>query len=1165
MHLKQLKLAGFKSFVEATAVPFPSQLVAVVGPNGCGKSNIIDAVRWVMGESSARNLRGECMADVIFNGSLNRKPVGQAAVELVFDNSLGRLSGQYANYQEVAIKRVVTRDNEAKYYLNGTRCRRRDIQDIFLGTGAGAKGYAIIGQDMISKIIEARPEELKQFFEEAAGVSKYKERRRETLQRISHTRENLARMTDMLDELQKQITRLERQAKAAKRYQLLKKEERLYKAQVLAMKWDALKKEQQSCEQSLNALLEQSLKDETDLTRMHREQIQGQTLLDEAQHEQQMLQNNVYQHRHEVVRLEDALQQKQHERQRLGEDKQIMQDEYEALLLQLKSDEADIQHSDERLVGLVHTIAEKKLDLKATKNEVDQRTQHLRQCNEQLQVLQNKLHQAQQAISFNQIELNHLNERRQDVHTRHEQLESELQDIQLDALEDALKTLDLQHDQLSQEKDQAFEAFQEAGEKRAHTQALFTACEENLHRLQVSIHDLTTQYAAAEAAQKADLKSANEAANHPFWSSCPTLVELLTVEKSWLKMCEWVLAERLYATVVDAFSTPFFEHLSQFDGQSAVFMTQEFNQQRQRQTRPVLRDKITGTIPGLDALNDIYTAATLKEAQNWVTDLSPHQSIVTQDGYWLGRGWLRYKNMNHVSQEGLLARQHHLHALKRDLNELQVQYDSEVTNRESLHQALTAHIKDEHSLKDTFNLKKEAIQHLTLTREAKQNHIKQARRQKERLFLELETLQAATEELSAKQMQAENALAEAKSQVAAFQEEQETLLVAKQSAKKRVQQSQNDLDSQRQIIHETELLIAEEKAKLNQLKDNMRREQHRSQQLKERIAMITERLSLVEHPEAEDKQILEDKLYHLQALEHELSLKTNEIATQQNALRDITLTINEKEAAQKKLNEAIQSLKMQKQAQEIQSDNLNEAMTELSEAFTKILPTLPDDLRIEQREKDILNISQQIKSLGAINLVAIEEYDTELRRQEELNAQRHDLTAALATLEAAIRRMDKETELRLKDTFHQVNTAFQSLFPRLFGGGRARLELTCDNLLEAGILVMAQPPGKKNSTIHMLSGGEKAMTAIALVFAIFQLNPAPFCMLDEVDAPLDDANVRRFCDLVKEMSQFVQFLFITHNKMTMELADHLIGVTMREPGVSRIVAVDVEQALSIVK
>ena len=1165
MHLKQLKLTGFKSFVEATVVPFPSQLAAVVGPNGCGKSNIIDAVRWVMGESSARNLRGECMADVIFNGSLNRKPVGQAAVELVFDNSQGRLSGQYANYQEVAIKRVVTRDNNASYYLNGTRCRRRDIQDIFLGTGAGAKGYAILGQDMISKIIEARPDELKQFFEEAAGVSKYKERRRETLQRIHHTRENLARMTDILDELQKQITRLERQAKAAKRYQSLKKEERLYKAQVLTMKWNALKKEQQSCKQSLNALLEQGLKDETELTRLHHEQIQGQTDLDEAQNKLQMLQNNVYQHRHEVVRMEEALQQKQHERRRLGEDQQIVQDEYDALLLQLNRDEDDIQQSDERLVALMNTITEKKHDVKATKAELDQRTKHLRQCNQQCEALQDKLQQAQQAISFNQIELNHLNARRQETYTRHEQLESELKEIQLDDLAKALKTLELQYDKLSNEKDQAFVAFQEAGTIRAHTKAACTASEQALRRLQVSIHDLTTQYAAAKAAQKADLQSANEAASHPLWSSCPTLVERVTVEKPWLDVCEWVLAERLYATVVDGFTVPFFEHLSQFNGQSAVFITQASHQQRPRQHRPVVRDKITGTMPGgLEELNDIYTAATLQEANVWVSDLSPHQSIVTQDGYWVGRGWLRYKDMNHA-QEGLLARQHNLHALKQTLKDLQAQYESEVANQESLHQALTANIKDEDALKDTFNLKKEAIQHLMVSKEAKQNHIKHATRQKERLLVELETLQVAAEELSTKRMQAENALVEAKTQAAAVQKEQEALLVAKTSAKKRVQQSQDAFDSQRQMVHETDLLIAEEKAKLNQLKDSWRREQQRSQHLKQRIEKIRERLSLVAYPEAEDKQILEDKLHHLQSLEHDLSLKKNEIADRQNTLRDMARQIKEQEAGQKRQDEAIQTLKMQQQALEIQSDNLNAAMTELSKDFATILPTLPDGLRIEQREKDIVSIGHQIKSLGAINLVAIEEYDTELRRQEELHAQRHDLTAALATLEAAIRRMDKETELRLKDTFEQVNTAFQSLFPRLFGGGRARLELTCDNLLEAGILVMAQPPGKKNSTIHMLSGGEKAMTAIALVFAIFQLNPAPFCMLDEVDAPLDDANVRRFCDLVKEMSEFVQFLFITHNKITMELAEHLIGVTMREPGVSRIVAVDVEQALSIVK
>ncbi|WP_412754011.1 chromosome segregation protein SMC [Legionella londiniensis] len=1164
MHLKQIKLAGFKSFVEPTAVPFPSQLVAVVGPNGCGKSNIIDAVRWVMGESSAKNLRGESMVDVIFNGSLNRKPVGQASVELVFDNTLGRLGAQYANYQEISLKRVVTRDNETAYYLNGSRCRRRDIQDIFLGTGAGARGYAIIGQDMISKIIEARPDELKYFFEEAAGVSKYKDRRRETLQRIGHTQENLARLSDILEELQKQIARLERQAKAAQRYKALKEEERLYKAEILALKWNALKQEEDACEHALNILLLQEDGHQKDWMRLENEHIQIQTRCDEKQNQLQDEQACLYQLGKDIAKLEEVLQQRQQERQRLHEDYQQVQREIEAVTRQLQSDQDALKQSEESFEYLQKDLQEKILLLQQEIKSLQAKEQRVNEHNEQWQRLQTSIHKAQQNADYEKMRLTGYQQRQQEILVRHEKLNCELNEIQIDELYSELRELEAQKEKVSEEQSQASAIYRQLEKERSDLQKTIAALDEGLRQLQIDIHGLSTDHAAMEAAQNAALKTANEASHHPLWQNYPRLVEVMAVSEPWLPACEWVLAECLHATVVDSLSAVF-DKLSDFQGQALTFVTEKagiFTPDNY----PLLSDKITGLMPEWQVvLQDVYTAETLEEARSWLPNLKPQQSVVTLDGYWLGHGWLRFRDLAAQKKEGFLYRQQALLALKQKLDDARRRYESLIKSRELSHAELANQTMQVETARETLSAKKEALQILTATILNKQQNLKQAESRKNRLSEELQDLQEQTEIIAEEITLAQKKIAAAHDSCAYLKEQQHGLYEEKKGLESELNESRQSMEALRQQSHQTELKLAEEKIKIKQLQDNLLREEQRSLRLKERLQAISGHLESMDNPKNDVKPALADLLLQYARLEDAISQKRQDLSDLQDIQSNIARQLRQAAAEEKQLKEHIQQFKMQKQALHIRREGLNESLAEYEIKVPELLSSLPAGLTVEQREEALSHIKNKINALGAINLIAIEEYQAELQRQEELKRQYQDLQEALMTLDAAITRMDKETEMRLRDTFTQVNTAFQSLFPRLFGGGRALLELTCDNLLEAGILVMAQPPGKRNSTIHMLSGGEKAMTAVALVFAFFQLNPAPFCMLDEVDAPLDDANVRRFCDLVKEMSQFVQFLFITHNKITMELADHLIGVTMREPGVSRIVAVDVEQALSIVK
>ncbi len=1162
MHLKQLKLAGFKSFVDPTVVHFPSQLVAVLGPNGCGKSNIIDAVRWVMGESSAKNLRGEAMTDVIFNGSSNRKPIGQASVELVFDNSLGRISGPFASYGELSIKRVVTRDGDSSYYLNGSRCRKRDVTDVFLGTGAGARSYSIIGQGTISRLIEAKPEELRVFLEEAAGVSKYKERRKETLQRIGQTQENLLRVSDIRNELDKQLQRLERQARAAERYTVLKEEEALCRAEIMALKWQDFHKQQKIKQKELYDLNLNYEEHQSTLT-----QIQTQrTLLNEHSFEineqAQNVQNILYQIGTEIARLEEGLQQHHREQKRLEQDKQQIQNDWQKVQEQVKQDEAQLVQTQKNTIELQAKSNLIGNDLQDNEKKLMDAQQQAKCWSEQWLEAQNVRNAVKNDLQIVRVKKQHIEKSRQQLMLRLEKITRDKGSLFPEHLENKHAELERQQVELKEQQFLVEEQLKIGIEQEEQLRLEIQDLDKQLYQIQKEFNQQNSEFAALTAIQKAALQGPNAQDISHQWLKNPQLIDKLQVEERWQFACEQVLSDDLHAFIVDDFSA-IWSQWQEYKQLKISTLTLEKIPVASG-TKPRLRDKIQGGVPKtLHHLDYIYTAETIEELQQWLSELKPYESIITEDGIWVGVGWIKILNSNATDEVGLLARQQKLTELGLIVEELQQIINQKQLTRDKQYLHLEEVINTNKKVRVQFDSINETLRATSLTLEKNQqelNYIKQIlldfARQEEELQLNLEEANTELVELNEKLFALEALLEEHELRYLQLDEEKEKQSVLLSSL-------QQVVDNGRKQLHQAELEYDRELIRGQQLNERIKREQERFIILQERLEHLAILSSQIKIPEQEMQERLANQLLKHNEVEQQLTQFREQLMQVKIEIDDIEKKNQSCTIAIKHVQELIAQMQMQEQELAVRASAIQESLQELNLSAELLSERIPADVNQSMREGELISIIEKIKRLGAINLAAIEEFKSEQQRKLYLDEQHTDLSEALATLQLAIDKMDQETKSRLEATFTEVNNSFKLLFPRLFGGGKAQLELTCDNLLEAGIVVMAQPPGKRNSTIHLLSGGEKAMTAVALVFAIFQLNPSPFCMLDEVDAPLDEVNVRRFCALVKEMSQFVQFLFITHNKVTMELADHLIGVTMREPGVSRLVTVDVKDALTM--
>ncbi|MFM2482880.1 AAA family ATPase [Celerinatantimonas sp. YJH-8] len=1133
MRLKSIRLAGFKSFVEPTKIPFPQQLTGVVGPNGCGKSNVIDAVRWVLGESSARNLRGDAMTDVIFNGSTRRAPASKASVELEFDNQSGRLTGEFGAYTEVSVRREVTRDGQNLYFLNGTKCRKKDITDLFLGTGLGPRSYAIIEQGMISRLIESKPQELRVFIDEAAGVSKYKERRRETENRIRHTEENLLRLSDIESELTERVQKLRIQAQAALKFRQLRDQQRhmerqqsLLQLRQLDQALDQKGQAQQTDHQQL-ALAEARLTELEDhqllVTEQQHElteqldqlrQQEAETAAELARHEQQLLHysQNEKQRQSQQQQLKERLTQWQNECEQRQQHQPQQQQQLEQLDLQIEMTEQQLQELSEQM------------------EEVDLQRQ---QADEKWRFSQQQFQQVQrQLITYT--------EQHRSAGLRSQQAVQRIQELQQQQPEamdpKTVADAELQLEQLAEVIAQLDEQLSAGEQRRLASQQALADIEQQLQQAKQHAFELSTQYQS----QQQLLKSLTE---HQYPSQQP-LKSQLVIQTGWEIAAEKVLGPWLFAETADT---------AALEASLAVFG--DFIQQCDDPTQ------FAYYIQGAPAflIQHIKIATSRAEAEQMRATLKQNESVITQAGEWLGPSWQH--TFSESQRPSVLAVQARLEQLEIQLpQQEQIQADLE-DQQQFLQQQRDMHEQQMKQLqlqsRDQQQRMSQLQQQLALAKQQQQHYqhqLHQLQQQLQQAQAQLESAQNE-ESLLAEQVEQQQLQAEQKQEQLL---EYESYAQQCQQASKQRSGQLHQLENQ---LHQWQLKRQQLASELAQLSAWLSDRQQQMAEIHVQLAALSEAEYSVDHLEQLQLQIDRFRQLQLQRQQQRESLEAQRSQFQQQLAQlgtELKVGQKEKEAVQQQQQQhllARQELLTRRGllAEKLAQMGVTLSGTELEEI----------DLTVDY-VAELEKIERQLKRLGAVNLAAESEYEEQQGRLSELSAQMVDLREALEMLNSAISQIDRQTRSKFRETFDKVNQDLQHLFPQVFGGGTAWLELTEEHdLLETGVTIMARPPGKKNSTISLLSGGEKALTALSLVFAIFRLNPAPFCMLDEVDAPLDEVNVGRFADLIARMSETVQFIFISHNRVTMEKADQLAGVTMQEPGVSRLVAVNIAQAIAL--
>jgi chromosome segregation protein len=1158
MRLTAMKLSGFKSFVEPTSIKFPSNLMGIVGPNGCGKSNIIDAVRWVMGESSARQLRGESMSDVIFSGSSARKPVATATVELFFDNSDGRAGGEYADFNEISVKRQVTRDGQSIYWLNGTKCRRKDITNLFLGTGLGPRSYAIIEQGMISQIVEARPEDLRGFLEEAAGISRYKERRRETENRIRHTRENLERLGDLREEVDKHLDKLKRQASAAERYKKLKARYRGDEARLMALRWRELNARAQGEEKALREV-ENRLQEALARQRGAEKELEA---LRQGQHEARdavsKVQGELYEVGSEIARIEQDIEHQRQIRKRQQSEYTETEGQLNELKQHLVLDKAQVEETSQLLARLGP-------ELESAREAERQAQQEVERIDQELEDWQQRWQQHQEAAGSAASEAELLRQRIEHLDERMSQAAERLKALDEDSGDAAFE-------RLTGEKHKLGEQVEGSESKLAEQRDAIAARRERLDELRSNIENLRNDLETARAerherqARLESLRLLNRGDDHEGaledWlkqraldPEARLLGALEVADRQWNRAVETVLDNWLKAVRVDRIG----DHL---DAELPTAGLCLIESQESGQRPGTLAEQVSGAGAASVILSRVYCASDLEDARRRLGELSEHESVITPDGIWMGQGWLRQPRQA-SDEAGLLQREQEIRELgesvKTDAGRIE-SIEQELSEAREAHEAQESELAQaraeldagqrEHarlqgqlssvdarleSLDKQRRAAREEVETLKARQAEDKQSVSEARGRMEAALERMQETESGREPLQAKRRELDEARQQARARLAESREKRESLSI-------KVESSRAGLESLRQSIERMDNQVGQLQSRYLELSEALARgDEPVEAQQKKRDELLDQRLKIEER--------LREARTHLESLEAQWR--------EQDEIRQAAAG----EAEQVRADQTSGQLALKET--QLKAESIAGRIAELDADLDALLEELPDGAEAEKYQRELESLEQKIRRLEPVNLAAIEEFETESERKEYLDRQHQDLFDALETLEKAIDRIDRDTRTRFRETFEQVNKNMETLFPRLFGGGHGYLEMVGEDWLSAGVAILARPPGKRIARIHLLSGGEKALTAVAFVFAIFNLNPAPFCLLDEVDAPLDDANVGRFSDMVREMSEQVQFLVVTHNKVTMEVAHQMLGVTMREPGVSRLVSVDLDRAVAL--
>ncbi|CAM4308837.1 chromosome segregation protein SMC [Acinetobacter dispersus] len=1160
MRLSSLKLSGFKSFADSTTLHFKANRTAVVGPNGCGKSNVIDAIRWVMGESNARQLRGGSMQDVIFTGTAKRKPVGVASVELRFDNTYGKLGGAYNAYSELVVRRQVTREGKSEYFLNGTRCRRRDITDIFLGTGLGPRSYAVIEQGMINRLVDAKPEEMRVFIEEAAGVSRYQARRRETLQHLEHTEQNLARLDDIAAELKSQLRSLKRQSEAAIQYKTLEGQIRTLKIEILSFQANQSQKLQQEYTVEMTTLGEnfklvrsesQTIEHDLEATSaLFQRLIQQSSPL---QHEWQQAEKKLSELKMTLEQKQSLFQQNSTSLLQLEQQKVQTKERLQLSELQVETLSTQFDEQNESLLALEQQTQT------AEQNFTDVQVQH-KQAQQQFEQLKTQVDQQQQkklqmAAQIEQLGKNvlRIEQQKQTLQTQTTQIRAQVQDDEQAQLEQLQQQLQLEIVELEAAIEQLQHDVQTQQDQQQSNKT-------NLQSLKTEI-----QVLLAEQKNLNQLVAKQSPKHDQNAVRLMQSLRLSTQAKAHANIIEKFLAKWLQAHLLDG-------EQSFQEGVARQLKTESPLQSYNRSSPLLKREGLPPFIkegwggfngylsdwieaPQSSLWANVAVAENLAIALAHQTELQQTQSILTLDGYHVGADWVIALHYDEESQtaQGMLSHQVRLEEIEQQL----AQKQPELLDLE--HQFSQQH--------ETLQLQQQRLQQ-------QQQSLKQKQKELQQLDVQIAKLQSTAQAFVLQQQQLADQLKQLDMQLeedAMQRDDLEIDLHALAIKLEAVLPNYKTLQFQVENLNEQ---LDEQQQQLSQQlqqRENLRRQTSQANQqielLEKDISFLkTQYRQIIEQIEQAKKFVdpiqlelpnLESQFHEqfqqtekLQKTWNEWQLELNQVQEQQQQLTE------QRHLAQQKDEQVREQLEQKRLAWQAAKSDREHYLEQLKELNAEALSDL--SIEIKDHQQKLEKAQQQFEKIGAVNLAASLEYEEVSQRFDELSHQMQDLQNTVDQLKDAMKSIDQETRKLFMTTFDQVNQELQLLFPKVFGGGEATLSLEDD--WQSGVKLMARPPGKRNSSLALLSGGEKTLTALALVFAIFRLNPAPFCVLDEVDAPLDDANVQRYCNLVKELSEQVQFIYITHNKLAMTMATDLLGVTMPEPGTSKLVTVDLEQA-----
>jgi chromosome segregation protein len=1163
MRLSGIKIAGFKSFVDPVQLPLPANLTGIVGPNGCGKSNVIDAVRWVLGETSIKNLRGAEAEDVIFNGSKSRKPVGRASVELIFDNSDGQIAGPFAAYTEIAVRRELTRDGNSQYYLNGRKCLKRDVTDLFLGTGLGGKNqYAILEQGTVSRMIEAKPEELRYWLEEAAGISRYKDRRRETESRIKQTRENLARLNDLRTEIQQRLEVLQKQAANAEKYKEFKTQERQLRAEILALRQRALTEQSASHETAI-AELEQALE-------QARAQVgTTETARTAAEVEQRVAGQGLNEVQSKVYEAEAALARQEQSLTHARELQTLKARELEELLRRAGEVERRSQTEQKRLEELRQSLVALEQQARLSGQRESEAQGALIEAEEASQKEQNRWEEFTQRAETplfqtegERVRVQQMERAQLQIEERYKRLGIEQQSLNIGPIKASLAEVDAELSTLNAELSDSHERLQALDRDLQLLRDERSGAEATLHEVRQALQSARGRVASLETLQHAALRQDDAELNtwlrqHAI-HELPRLASALQVEGGWEAAVEHVLEGLLQAPLLPELAGRM-RGIPTAPTAGAVLMDERSGGQAAAGT---LASHVHGPAAVMEFLGGVFKSDSQDAALARVETLAAGESVITQDGVWRGRGWVRYPRRDQ-NRSGVIARGQLLKQLKQQVDEqTQRVLDQEklLGDLRSRIQAMEVERRDKAGRYDQARARQ--AQRLAF-RQAQAVRLEQTEARMAALNKDLDNLGKQREQQEQELRETRERLTTLEEMARQLRDERTQIQQALARTRDAVQRARMVSAQATQARNELNVQMAGKHSALGAIENSLRDLAAQLSALGAQREAQQQAAAELDLPLQNQSQTVEQARAEVQAARQLLRGAREKLEACEAALAATVTAARAAEQAKDAALERLQAARIEFENLRARREGLTAQLAETGFDQQALFAGLADDASAESWEEKLASVLRRIERLGAINLAAIQELEEAQAREKYLGDQHADLHGALETLEEAIRKIDAETQTRFKETFDKVNEVFKDRFPKLFGGGEAYLELTGDNLLDTGVRVMARPPGKRNSTIHLLSGGEKAMTAVALLLALFQLNPAPFCLMDEVDAPLDDANVTRFCEIVREMSHNVQFIIITHNKITMELAAHLHGVTMQEPGVSRLVSVDVQQAVEL--